>query len=626
MCQAVFAGEAHAGVHRRTGQSMIGTKGRRMRTGRMTKALLGATTAAAMVGLAACGGGGGSGNEDDSGTGGRDFQESDFGDAKDPERTGPAPEVEGAQTGGTVTVYFPGDPGPDSLDPAVGWSVTGNSIQQALTNRSLTQFARDPESGQMVLVPDLAVDLGQPNEDYTEWTFEIRDDATWETGDPVTAEEVAFGITRTLDAATLPGPGTAYSTPYFLGGDEYGGPYTDKGKAYDGVTFDDEASTVTIKMSRPFPDMDYWGSFMAMGPAPLGDQADPPDYGLRPLSTGPYKIESFQPNEELILVKNDQWDPNSDPARHQYVDRWELLYNQDQAQVDEIMLSGNSKSQTAISDSLGSNNYARANEELGDRLYQQSTQCITALAPDYEQITDINVRKAIAYAYPYEDNWLAIGEVPGVTRVPANSIMPPGMAGRPGDDYFADGQQFTFNPERSKELLKEAGYEPGEYELTVSYYEPDDLAIAGFNQVKKGYEEGGFKVRGIPIQDSPFDLYADPDNKVNKELNMRHVNWCSDWPSGLTMFLPIFATGAEYNFARFSEPSVDEEIDRIQTLPLEEQPGAWGALDEKIGTDFLPVIPTAFLNDLYVFGESIGNPTGDGAMGAPNFKDLYVTE
>ncbi len=107
---------------------------------------------------------------------------------------------------------------------------------------------------------------------------------------------------------------------------------------------------------------------------------------------------------------------------------------------------------------------------------------------------------------------------------------------------------------------------------------------------------------------------------------MRHVNWCSDWPSGLTMFLPIFYTDAEYNFARFSEPAVDAEIDRIQTLPLEDQPAAWGELDEMIGTEYLPVIPTAFLNDLYVFGESIGNPSGDGAMGAPNFKDLYVTE
>ncbi len=36
----------------------------------------------------------------------------------------------------------------------------------------------------MELVPDLATDLGTPNEDFTEWTFTIRDDATWENGEP----------------------------------------------------------------------------------------------------------------------------------------------------------------------------------------------------------------------------------------------------------------------------------------------------------------------------------------------------------------------------------------------------------------------------------------------------------
>ena len=59
---------------------------------------------------------------------------------------------------------------------------------------------------------------------------------------------------------------------------------------------------------------------------------------------------------------------------------------------------------------------------------------------------------------------------------------------------------------------------------------------------------------------------------------------------------------------------------------LEEQPDAWGALDEQIATEFYPIIPTAFRNDLFAFGEKIGNPTGDGALGAPNYKDLYVAQ
>ena len=47
---------------------------------------------------------------------------------------------------------------------------------------------------------------------------------------PVTADEVAFGIIRSMDGKTFPnGPGLSYSNAYFLGGEDYKGPYTDPG-------------------------------------------------------------------------------------------------------------------------------------------------------------------------------------------------------------------------------------------------------------------------------------------------------------------------------------------------------------------------------------------------------------
>ena len=117
---------------------------------------------------------------------------------------------------------------PTSLDPAALWSVTDNGIAQDLLFRSLTTF-RQAEDGSYELVPDLATDLGTPNEDFTEWTFTLKDGIKWETGDPVTAEEVAFGIKRSFDADTFAtGPGTSYSKPYFEGGEEYNGPYAER--------------------------------------------------------------------------------------------------------------------------------------------------------------------------------------------------------------------------------------------------------------------------------------------------------------------------------------------------------------------------------------------------------------
>ncbi len=197
------------------------------------KALVASVSAAALaLTLAACGGGDGD----------KERRQRVRGVPDDRRARTPRPRVlprrsRAPRTGGEVTVLAPDpDDGPTSLDPAGLWSVTDNGIAQDLLFRSLTTFRQNPRTAQYELVPDLATDLGTPNEDYTEWTFTLKEGIKWENGDPVTAEEVAFGIKRSFDADTFAtGPGTAYSKPYFEGGEEYNGPYAERA---DGVPGD----------------------------------------------------------------------------------------------------------------------------------------------------------------------------------------------------------------------------------------------------------------------------------------------------------------------------------------------------------------------------------------------------
>ena len=577
---------------------------------------LAALAGIALVSVAACGGDGGG---DDPGS----DETLKFGEAagtieRVADAEGPAPEVPGAETGGTITVYIPSDPGPEDLDPTNGWSVLGNSIQQDLSTRSLTMYRRNVETGLMELVPDLATDLGTPNKDYTEWTFTLKDGIKWETGAPVTAEEVKYGIERSFDSDTFTsGPGQIYSVDFIDCGEGYAGP--DKTGDCPGITT--SGQDITIKMTKPFPDMDFWGSFMAMGPIPLKNSTFPA-YGRKPLSTGPYKIKEFRVNESLTLVKNPQWDPASDPARHQYADTWIFKFDQDQEKVDQILLSDSAESQTAVTNSLGATNVGKFRKALGENFIQQTGQCISTKAPDYTQITDINIRKAIAYSFDFNNVMLASGQVPGVTRVPGSTILPPGMSGH--KDFQPLGEQISFQPEKAQELLKEAGYEPGEYELTYIFDDSDPELRAADEQEKKGYEAGGFKVTSIPYQEDAYALYDDPDNPINKKLNLRHTNWCSDWPAALTMIPPILQTGQAYNTSFFSEPEVDDQIDAINKMPLEEQPAAWGDLDELIMTKYFPIVVLAYRNDLYGAGSKIGGFSGDAAFSAINYKDTYV--
>ncbi len=110
----------------------------------------------------------------------------------------PRPEARSTSSLPTRTTARP------DLDPAGLWSVTDNAIAQDLLFRSLTTSSVATRHGQYVLVPDLATDLGTPNADFTEWTFTLKDGIKWENGDPVTADEVAFGIKRSFDSEHVP--------------------------------------------------------------------------------------------------------------------------------------------------------------------------------------------------------------------------------------------------------------------------------------------------------------------------------------------------------------------------------------------------------------------------------------
>jgi len=593
------------------------------------KAFVAAASVAALTfGLAACGG---SSDDDkgDSPSGG--FSEgASSGNDKDPTATGPAPDVEGAKTGGEITVLAPDpDDGPTDLDPASLWSVTNNSIAQDLLFRSLTQFRRDAESGKYVLVPDLATDLGTPNEDFTEWRFTLKDDIKWETGEPVTPEEVAFGIKRSFDEENFPtGPGTAYSNPYFLGGKDYTGPYTG-GPDFPGVTV--EGNDIVLKMATPFPEMDYYGVFPAIGPVPL--DAVSPDYGLAPLSTGPYKIEKYTPNQELVLVKNDQWDPDSDPARHQYVDKYTFQFNGDNAVADKTVMSDSGA--TTIVTSMLAQNYTKALQDgLQDQVDVGPQPCTSMSMPNYQKIPQLEVRQALAFAYPYEDAWAAAGNLPGVSL--ANGItdpelgfgiLPPGMAGREAWNPEIDGKTIQYDPEHAKALLAKAGFAPGEFEASWVYDSSSPEGKAAMEQVKLAYEKSGFTAKPYPYgAGSLYDVWTDPDNALYKKINILGTAWCQDWPSASTFLPVIVGTGSPYNTGAFSEPSIDAEIERIQTeVPIEEQAAAWGALEQKVMTEFMPIINRGYSQVIAGIGSSIGGFANDTSVGgAPNYRDIYV--
>jgi peptide/nickel transport system substrate-binding protein len=587
-----------------------------------------ALSTAGLLALAACGGGDGGDSETGSDQTINKDELGNTGEGQDPEATGPV-EIEGAEEGGIVTVLTSlGLTTP--IDPSDLYYTDTNAIMTGLVTRQLTQYKYDAESGQMILVPDLATDLGQPNEDYTEWTFEIRDGVKWETGDPITAEEVAFGICRSMDGKTFPnGPGLYYSNPYFLGGDKYKGPYTEKDpncEKQQAVSF--EGNTVTVKMSQPFADFPYYASFPAIGPVPLGEASDPAKYARRPLASGPYKIKEYSVAKSLILERNDQWDPATDPARTQYPDGYEFKAGQAPDQVDQIMLADSGKGQTTISyDDIQAKNYREFQNEHADRLVLGGQPCTFFYALDYRTITDKEVREALFYAIPYEDQVLSSGLIPDVNAIPATNLMPPGIPGREEYNPLPDHEPFETDPEKAKQILADSGNEG--YEIKFLFRTDLDTDVAGKDVLVKALEVAGFKATPVP---TTVANYSADRGDPKKDVNIRSYGWCSDWPSGATWIPPIFQStdidevGFGTNESAFNEPEVDQKIKDVFGMPAEEQPAAWQALEEEIMTTYLPVIPRYYGGTAQTHGSLVQGHNIDNTLGMPTFKDVWLSQ
>jgi peptide/nickel transport system substrate-binding protein len=584
---------------------------------RMKKPAVVLATAALMT-LAACGGGSGSNDASENETLGAGGGAGSF---KNAEAKAPLAIPDDAQQGGTLTVLT--NQVPATLDPTRAYFTDSTAIMSDLVTRGLTQYAYDEESDDMQLIPDMATDLGKPNEDNTEWTFTLRDGLKYEDGTPVKAEDVAYAIKRSFAIAELP-DGPTYQTTFFLDGDKYKGPFKDKGE-YKGVVVN--GNDVTIKMRRPFTDMDYYASFPAFTAIPEAKD-NPENYEQHPLATGPYKFADYKPGTSLKLVKNDQWDPNTDPGRIQAVDGWDFKFGQDTAKLENVIINDTGSAQTSLTyDDVSASSF-RAISEDKDRLVRGTSPCTYMWFIDMNRIKDLKVRQALGYGFPYQAYWKGIGEIEGVTRVAGTSILPPGTAGRVEYDALGNKGRET-DTAKSKALLKEAGYEPGEFEIKFLFETDDPLSVEGKNQIVRGLEAAGFKATPIASTDETIrDDRTDPKGPSN----VRSSGWCSDWPTGGSWFPAQWAgslVGLEGmpNPANFKKADMDAEQDRIlDTLTPEQAAKAWGEFDKTMETKYYPAVNLGYDGTAMIRGSRVGGMANDNVRGMPTFARMYITK
>ena len=465
-----------------------------------------------------------------------------------------------------------------------------------------------------MLVPDLATDLGRPNADYTEWAFTIRDGVRFEDGTPVTAADVAYGIKRSMDRETFPG-GPTYGNDYFLHGDTYQGLYTG-GSDYDGIVVDGQ--TLTIKMARPFPDMPYYGAFPEMGPIPAAG-SDPATYGRHPLATGPYKVEEFVPNKSLTLVRNPEWDPATDPGRHQYVDEYDFLFSQHMGPVWPDLIADRPPTQTTLSyDDVppgpGSPTPSARPATGCSSAHPVPLRRLAGLQHDRRHPRPSGARLRLAVPEEHRGR----GQDPRgdrLVRVLDHAARHRRQARlQPACDTTGRDRprQVAGTPRRGRLRARASTGSTSRY-------------LAGTTTgrvIAPALERGGFHVVTHAYGQARYNRGARRSRRAGEPPPGRMVRGLAVRGGWLP---PLFANpAAGFDLGFFHEDVVDAEVDRIERLPLDQQDAAWGRLDQMIQETFYPVIPASYSGTAQLHGSRIGGLHVDSFTGMPTYKDLYV--
>ena len=548
---------------------------------------------AALV-LAACGGGGGAGNNQQPGT---QTSASGF-NAASTSIVNPSDKK-----GGTLKFANEGDW--DTLDPGETYYAYSWNFAR-LYGRSLMMFKSAPGKEGNQLVPDLAEAPGQASDNAKTWTYKLRKGVKFDDGTEATSADVKYAVLRSTDKQTFPN-GPAYWDGMLNLPSGYKGPYKTPNMNTDSAIETPDKYTIVFHMKQPFAAFDYLAQQPNTMPVPK-DKDTGAKYRNSVVSTGPYKFADLQPGKSFNLVRNDQWDPATDPNRKALPDRIEVSLNVNADDIDNRIISGDldvavtalgvqpaAQSRVLTDPTLKEN----ADNPLGVRLWY------TSINPTVPPFNNIECRKAVEYAMDHTSYQTAYGgQFAGGDL--ATTILPPSIPGYSKFDLFPDGTDHKGDLDAAKKSLEACG-QPNGFETNIAYRaeRPKEKATAEAFQQALG--RVGIKLTLKPYpQGDYFAQYAGlPPYVVKNKLGLALNGWAADWPDGFGFLSQIVdsrvirATGGSSNTS-VRIPEVDKMLDSALTeLNTDKRNQMWGEIDKRVMQDAV-IYPGIYSKSLLV--------------------------
>lgn len=435
-----------------------------------------------------------------------------------------------------ITVAINSETG--SLDPAGSIALT----YLAYSVSALDELLTFDENGE---IEYRAAQSYEVNEDFTTWTFHLRQDALWSDGTEVTSADFKNTITRALK----PESGSGYAVYLF--------PILNAEKIYKkeadmeslGVELPDD-KTIVFHLEKPcvyFLDLlrlpVYTPSCVKYADADnSGWDKDP----KRSLSNGPFYLAEYVPNQYFVLEKNEHyWKKDA-----VHLDRITYRFYDDTQSMAAAYETGEVDVATSLPSAVMELYEGKEDLLVTDQIATRYLYFNLNVKP----FDDVRVREAFNLAVNREELCKIVGE----DTEPTYNLVAKYMKDKNTGKYFTEEakQPFEENVERARALLAEAGYPNGKGfpKLTYSYpsLELDsDTAQVIQEQLKKNLN--------IEIQLNAQELQTNYSMRHAGNFDLCRMNWTADFSDPYT-YLSMLLSDSTYNCSGIQDQQYDDLV------------------------------------------------------------------
>ncbi|PWZ86852.1 peptide ABC transporter substrate-binding protein, partial [Staphylococcus pseudintermedius] len=389
---------------------------------------------------------------------------------------------------------------------------------------------------------------GQPkiSDDGKTWTIELRKNAKWSNGDPVTAHDFVFAWRRVLD------PDTASEYAYIMY-DLKNAELINTGKKKPselGVKALDDY-TLQFELEKPIPyykEMLAFGTFLPQNEKVVKKFGD--RYGTtaeKAVYNGPFKVKQWAVEDKILLVKNDKyWDKDVvklDKINYKVLKDGQAgasLY--DTESVDDTIISSEQvdkyKGTPALQKRLlAATFYLKLNQDAVPALKNKDMRLALAKAVDKQA---------------YVDAVLNNGSAPSDGFTSKETAKAPD-----GKDYAEQIKSpLKYNPDEARANYEKAKKALGQSEFTFKMNTDDTPANKISAEFIKAQIEKNLPGVTIKIQQLPFKQRIAREQSGKYEISIS--GWGPDYPDAMT-FLNIMTTGNSSNNTGWSNKEYDQK-------------------------------------------------------------------